>query len=176
MLGLGPLGEGYSLIATRDHVPSMLDLDNEAAEELAEFTGRVRAVLVAHAYAPAAITEHGRVAACVHALTAAHEPHCLHAHRLLFPGIPRVDLGLLASNVQSFGDFRAAHRSFNWPGQYLYSESPDGTCEIARAPWRIPRQALRRLVARSLGIEAAADWQSLPRLEIVEAGRRRLAG
>jgi hypothetical protein len=176
MLGLGPLGEGYSLIATRDHVPSMLDLDAAGTDELTRFTRRVRSILGARGYPPAVLTEHGRVAACVHAVTAAHEPHCLHAHRLLFPGASVVDLRLIASGVESYRDFRTARGAFDWPGQYLYSEAPDESCSIAPAPRRLPRQLLRRMVAQSLGMEFAADWRTQPGLEVVEAGRRRLAG
>jgi diadenosine tetraphosphate (Ap4A) HIT family hydrolase len=45
VLGLGPIGEGFSLIATREHLPSMFDLDPEIAEELFEFTADVRSRL-----------------------------------------------------------------------------------------------------------------------------------
>lgn len=43
MLGLGPVIEGYSLIAAREHAPSMLDLPPRLVLELTEFTRRVRA-------------------------------------------------------------------------------------------------------------------------------------
>src|SRR5215469_11506206 len=100
MLGLGPLSEGYSVIATRDHVPSMLDLDPEGVKELVEFTQRVRIRQAMRGYEPGAITEHGRVATCVHAVAGAHEPHCLHAHRLLFPGEDRKSTRLNSSHVE----------------------------------------------------------------------------
>jgi len=176
MLGLGPLSEGYSLIATHEHVPSMLDLDRKGAGELVEFTRLVRARQALHGYEAGAITEHGRVATCVHAITDAHEPHCLHAHRLLFPGEPAVDLRLIVSHVQSYSNSLAAFDGFNWPGQYLYSEAADGSCSLARAPRRLPRQLLRRLVAHRLGLDEAADWRTNPGLALVEAGRQRLAG
>lgn len=176
MLGLGPLSEGYSVIATKEHAPSMLDLDSEGAEELVDFTRTVRARQTMFGYEPGAITEHGRVATCVHAVTEAHEPHCLHAHRLLFPAEPTVDLRLVASDVQAFPDSLAAFHGFDWPGQYLYSEAADGSCSLAKAPRRLPRQLLRRLVAHRRGIDQAADWRAHPGLAVVEAGRRRLAG
>jgi hypothetical protein len=176
MLGLGPLSEGYSVIATLEHVPSMLDLDRGGAEGLVEFTRLVRARQAMRGYEPGAITEHGRVATCVHAVTEAHEPHCLHAHRLLFPGENAVDLRLVGAEVESYPDALSAFEDFEWPGQYLYSEAPDGSCELARAPRRLPRQLLRRLVAHRLGDGEAADWQARPGLAMVEAGRRRLAG
>ncbi len=175
MLGLGPLTEGYSLIATSEHVSSMLDVEQQHVDELVEFTARVRAMLGACGYPPATVTEHGRVAACVHTATVRHEPHCLHAHWLLFPGAPVVDLRLVASTVKRYNSFHEARRAFDWPGQYLYSEAPGGGCWIAPARLPVPRQLLRHLVARSLGAEDAADWRAQPGLDMVEAARRRLA-
>jgi hypothetical protein len=176
MLGLGPLTEGYSVIGTIEHVPSMLDLDSKGAEELIEFTKTLRALQEVRGYEPGAVTEHGRVATCVHAVTEAHEPHCLHAHRLLFPGEPAVDLRLVASDVRDYPNSGAAFHGFDWPGQYLYSEAADGSCSLAKAPRRLPRQLLRRLVAHRIGVDEAADWRAHPGLAVVEAGRRRLAG
>jgi hypothetical protein len=152
----------------------MLDLNQQRVDALVEFTARVRAMLEACGYPPAIVTEHGRVAACVHTATTHHEPHCLHAHWLLFPGAPVVDLRPIASNVEHYGSFHEAYHSFEWPGQYLYSEAPAGECWLAPAPRAVPRQLLRRVVARSLGVEAAADWQTHPGLEKVDAARRRL--
>ncbi len=174
MLGLGPLMEGYSLIATRQHIASMLDLDDAEAAELGEFTALVRQHLEQR-YPPASVAEHGRVAPCVHAATVAHDPHCLHAHRLVFPGVASIDLTQAARDVETYEDFRTACQNFDWPGQYLYSEAPDGRCQISVAPGRLPRQFLRGLVAREVGSVALADWRSHPRLEVVEAGRQRLA-
>lgn len=111
--------------------------------------------------------------ACISAITH-HEPHCLHAHWLLFPGAPVVDLRPIASNVEHYDSFHEAYHAFEWPGQYLYSEAPAGDCWLAPAPRAVPRQLLRRVVARSLGVEAAADWQTHPGLETVDAARRRL--
>jgi hypothetical protein len=80
MLGHGPIGEGYSIIATVEHEPSMLDLDAAVTQRAEEFTQAVRERLLPM-YGSAVITEHGRVAPCVATQTRAHEPHCLHAHR-----------------------------------------------------------------------------------------------
>jgi diadenosine tetraphosphate (Ap4A) HIT family hydrolase len=162
MLGHGPIGEGYSLIATHDHLGSMLDLGRVAADELAAFTARVRERL--SRYGPAVVTEHGRVAACIATATASHEPHCLHAHRLVFPGLDHLnpsDTGPREGFIE-YPDFPAAHRAFDWPGQYLYAEDPDGSCRIAKAPQRIPRQFFRSLVANKRGEPQLADWQADP--------------
>jgi len=113
MLGLGPIGEGYSLIAAREHVPSMFDLDSGSREELETFTKLVRATLRPH-YSSSVVTEHGRVAPCVSRILRAHEPHCLHAHRLVFPGIGVFDLAHHTPwlKVSSFSGYRVAARAY----------------------------------------------------------------
>jgi hypothetical protein len=151
----------------------MMDLDHEQAIELVSFTQEVRDILTPR-FGSAAATEHGRVATCVRAATDAHEPHCLHAHRLVFPGLDPVNLDLVASDNIRFSGFHEAHRGFAWPGQYLYSESPTGECQVAPAPRRLPRQLLRTLMARQIGADGLADWQAHPRPDVVAASRRRL--
>ena len=168
-------GAGYSLIATTDHITSMLDLDDEAARELVEFTSAVRGRL-RPLYGNALVTEHGRVAACVAAATQRYEPHCLHAHRLVFPGAEQLDLGaeVHGCEVFRFASFAAAHDGFQWPGQYLYAEADDGSCQVAVAPSRVPRQFFRRVVAGHRDEPELADWRRHPGLDLVEAALRDL--
>jgi hypothetical protein len=175
LLGLGPIAEGYSIIAARDHVPSMFDLEPEVAEELAAFTSCVRDRLRPH-YGDAVITEHGRIAPCLAAYARAYEPHCLHAHRLVFPGQPRIELtGFFPrAEIQRWDSFLEAFRAFEWEGQYLYAEHADGMCEVVPVGRRMPRQFFRRLAALRMGHPELADWSAHPRLEIVAAGQRRL--
>lgn len=177
MLGLGPIGEGYSLIATRQHVPSMMDLSRSKARELQEFTEQVRARLRPE-FGECVITEHGRVAACLEAATSAYEPHCLHAHRLLFPGLADIGEAAVAYRFEwrSYSDFSDAHARFDWPRQYLYAEQADGACQVAPASGPVPRRFFRTLVAALKGTPEAVDWRSQPRLELVEAARERLRG
>ena len=175
MLGLGPLGEGYSLIATTTHVPSMLDLDPAEVRALGDFVRTVRAMLEP-CFGAAAMTEHGRVAACVAQIAATYEPHCLHAHRLVFPGTERVDLHDVPAQlvVQEFASFDAVYRGFSPPAQYLYTEAVDGSCQVAGYPGRMPRQIMRRLVAAERGELDRADWRACPGWEIVVSAQRKL--
>ncbi len=176
VLGLGPVGEGFSLIATREHLPSMFDLDSELAEELVEFTAEVRARLEP-LYGSVVVTEHGRVAPCVGPMTRQHEPHCLHAHRLVFPGQDSLDLGRVAPRLprKGFDGYPTARREFAWPGQYLYAEQPDGRCEVGMVNGPLPRQFLRAVVAFAQGRPELADWRRHPDHETVEAARLALA-
>lgn len=178
MLGLGPIGEGYSLIASRGHQQSMLDLTEYEATQLAEFTQEVRDRL-GPLFGECSIGEHGRVALCVGQVTVRHEPHCMHAHRLVFPGLSALPLRPAArgATVESFKTFRDAHANFRTAGQYLYAENADGTCEVAAVPRAIPRQQLRRLAA-NLRQESPdlANWQDHPSLELVKQGKSKLSG
>ncbi len=175
MLGHGPLSEGYSLIATREHDASMLDVSEAEAEELGRFTVAVKQRLRTH-YGPTLVTEHGRVAACVAAAVRRYEPHCLHAHRLVFPGEASLDLqaewhGL---SVARYGSSLEAWRGFGWDGEYLYAEDDDGACMVAPSPSSFPRQLFRGVIARRSGQPEAANWADHPRLEVVSAARHRL--
>lgn len=174
MLGLGPIGEGYSLIAAREHVPSMFDLDPESLLELNAFTKRVRARLRPH-YGSALVTEHGRVAPCLSRLVRVHEPHCLHAHRLVFPGIDVFDLAGHAPwiEVSTFSDSSGAARAHP-SGQYLFAETEGGKSQVAIVSGPFPRQFFRRVVATDKGSQHLADWSMHPGWPLVHAARRRL--
>jgi diadenosine tetraphosphate (Ap4A) HIT family hydrolase len=174
MLGVGPISEGYSVLGAMDHVPSMFDLTDDDANELVSFTTRVRRTLQP-LYGDAVVAEHGRIAPCVSTVRQ-HEQHCLHAHRLVFPGRTTLDLAGLAPflHVRRFESFDAAREAFSDHGQYVYVENADGHCEIANVPGFLPRQFLRALIAREAGMEELADWRRFPRPDVILAAQHRL--
>ena len=176
VLGLGPIGAGYTLIAAREHLPSMLDLDDDLAEELDAFSGEVQERLGSH-WGPSVICEHGRVAPCVAPALRQHEPHCLHAHRLVFPGQQHLDLRRVAPamRVFDFEDFDLARRAVRWSGQYVYSQNADGTCQVGLVDGPLPRQFLRAVVAAQQGLHHLADWRRSPRHDEVNRARAVLA-
>lgn len=175
MLGLGPIVEGYSLLATIGHTPSMLDLPLHDVEHLSEFTGRIRRLLESH-YGEAIITEHGRVAPCVDRDRDGDESHCFHAHRLVFP--ISTDLADAVKNyglsTEEYPSFIECWQNFDWKGEYLYYERMDGSCVIAAAPMRSIRQFFRYKVAECVGHPELASWSDFPRLKAIEAARKRL--
>jgi len=175
MLGWGPIGEGYSLIVAREHIPSMMDLSSREARLLQEFTDEVRDRL-RPLFGDCVVTEHGRVAACLETATTAYEPHCLHAHRLVFPGLAELDLPRLAPHFawHGSGSIEDAHSAFDSPGQYIYADFPDGSSQVAPVAGPLPRQLFRALVASVNGRPEDADWRTQPRLDLVEAARKRL--
>lgn len=172
MLGLGPIVEGYSLLATKDHVPSMLDLTMQEVEHFFEFTQLVRRRLIRH-YGEVIITEHGRVPLCEYRDKSGHESHCFHAHRLIFP--LSIDLSptlnAFGLRIQEYESFIEARKYFDWKGEYLYYERPDGSCLLATSPRRIMRQFFRYQVAAWTGHPEFASWRRYPQLEVIEAAR-----
>lgn len=165
MLGIGPIGLGYSLVASKDHVPSMLDLEASCVDELGCFMQDVRRRLLP-SFGELTATEHGRVAVCVASAAARHEPHCLHAHRLLFPGVGALDLNVVTPGLRaaSYASFSDAHRTWFDPAQYLYSEGSDGACQAATIRRPLPRQFFRGVVASQRGTPELADWRRHPNL------------
>jgi diadenosine tetraphosphate (Ap4A) HIT family hydrolase len=139
MLGYGPIVEGYSLIATREHIPSMLDLDRGVAEALVDFSKRVRDRLSSH-YGNVIITEHGRVGLCARGR---HEQHCYHAHRLVFPLACELVQDLRDHNMSSraYPNFLAVHDEYRHAGEYLYFERSDESCAIAPTSKGLARHA-----------------------------------
>lgn len=175
MLGLGPIVEGYSLIGTKEHIPSMLDLTLEKAEELYTFSQTLRQLLQPH-YGDIIITEHGRVPPCEFSSKTHHRTHCFHSHRLVFP--IKVDiansLAGLGLNVFEYPSFIECHKNFTGKGEYLYYERIDGSCLIASAPRDLVRQFFRYKVAEHVGHPEFASWTNYPRLEVIESARNRL--
>jgi hypothetical protein len=171
VLGLGPIGPGYTLIAAREHLPSMLDLDAELAAELREFTTEVRNEMEGH-WGPTVVGEHGRVAPCLALAVRRHEPHCLHAHRLVFPGHAELDLRLSMPGITVL-DYESPSEAegCSWPGQYLYVEDACGRCQVGLVQGPLPRQFLRSVVARARGQAELADWRRSPRPHELDAAR-----
>jgi diadenosine tetraphosphate (Ap4A) HIT family hydrolase len=170
MAGLGPIVDGYSVVATREHVPSTLDLSPGQVARLGGFIKAVRAELEPQ-FGAVTFTEHGRVAACVYADSVAHEAHCMHAHRLAFPGVPGLDLAAVAPrlDVSRHPSFAVASADATIVGQYLLVEEPDGSCQLASVNGPLPRQFLRAAVAAQIGARDLADWRSQPGLERIVA-------
>jgi hypothetical protein len=175
MLGLGPLVEGYSIVATKKHISSMLDLSETEVSQLSKFSGTLRDILRPH-YGEVIITEHGRVPPCEQTTNSGMRTHCFHAHRLVFPIATDLTPALFRHGlaVSEYATFADCHKGFTCKGEYLYFERPDGVCMIAPAPRELVRQFFRYELAAQLGSPELASWTAYPRLEVLEAARRRL--
>ena len=175
MTGWGPIVDGYSLIASRAHAPSMLDLSEDDVEELTDVQRLVRARLAVFSH-EVVIAEHGRVALCAQAATTAHDPHCLHAHQLCFPGLHELSLGGIDAGAHQpvkFTDWPAAWRGFDHPRAYLASIASDGSTQMLAADRAVPRQLLRSLAVIKRG-HGHADWRQQPRVAQARSVAERL--
>jgi len=168
MLGIGPIIEGYSLIVTKKHIPSMLDLSDDLGKELTKVTSNIKKILL-DKFGKCIITEHGRVPPCEIEELDKHEAHCYHAHRLVFP----INIDLTDSftrhnlKVYNFNSFSEALEKFRYKDEYLYFEKFDGTCIIAPTRNKIARQFFRYEIAEKIGKPELANWKRYPELKAV---------
>ncbi len=177
MLGLGPIVEGYSILASKLHIPSFFDLPDHLLDEFHKFRHDVMLTLTSTFVKPI-ITEHGRVAACDFYDRQQHQSHCYHAHQLLFPAAVDLESRLkhdFLSGVLEFPSFEHAHHYMSRErAEYLYYEKPNSSCLIIPAPYKHIRQYFRLLVGESLGCPQRANWQRNPGWELIASARSRL--
>lgn len=187
MLGLGPVLEGYTVVASFAHLTSMLDLTEELAEERCIFVLEMRRVLN-KIYGPCIITEHGRVPASNYYDPTHYDPtdyydstesnkHHYHAHSLVFP----IDLDLTPSLHEEFSGCVSAYDSFHDARQYaemgveyLYYEKPNGSCLLVVPKSGFRRRYFRHLVAEQFGCPQIEDWHEYPGWDRIEAAQKRL--
>ncbi len=162
LCGLGPIVKGYSVVATRTHLPSAADAAAGEALEFLTFVSDVRSKL-ARQYGTCLLTEHGGLPACID-VSGTTDPHCFHAHFLLFPAAPAVETRALvyfannesASSLAAALEIARSHREY-----FLLSPELDRFLVMTR-PGRMIRQFARLLVADSIGRPELANWRHHP--------------
>jgi diadenosine tetraphosphate (Ap4A) HIT family hydrolase len=162
LCGLGPLVTGYSLVATRKHVRSAADAMLGEAPDFLSFAVGIRRKLSAR-FGSCLMTEHGRVHTCID-VSGTTDPHCYHAHFLLFPAAPRIEDQALehfakAEEAPTLIDamrFAAQHEEY-----FFFSPSPDRFLVLTR-PGKLVRQFARFLVADALDASDLANWRRFP--------------
>jgi hypothetical protein len=162
LCGLGPLLEGYSVVATRKHARSSSDAAVKDEPQFLDFAKTVRSRL-SDRFGSCLLTEHGRVPLCID-YTGASEPHCYHAHFLLFPAARDVEAHARSffAKTEIFTSLEAALGHARESGEYyLFSSEPTRFLIMTR-PGRIIRQFSRYLVAESLGRSELANWRRYP--------------
>jgi hypothetical protein len=166
LCGLGPLTEGYSVVATRDHIRSAADALS-LVPEFITFTESVRSQLT-NMFGPTLLTEHGRLPVCIDHGEGA-DTHCFHAHFLLFPAAPSIAKGTAATffgvsdDAISLAD--ALQLAHTYDEEYFLFSPTAEQASIMRSAPTLPRQFARVLVADAQGRPAAADWRTYPSLE-----------
>lgn len=163
MSGLGPIVPGYSLVATTEHVRSAADAFAGPCPGFVNAVESTRALLSAR-YGSCLVTEHGRVPVCHETRDGrGHDPHCYHAHVLMFPAAPRVeDLHEYFARVQTYGSLASAlHAAVGEEEYVLWSPEPS-SADILTRPDGLMRQFARYLIAGAVGDPSKADWRRYP--------------
>jgi hypothetical protein len=169
LAGLGPVVDGYSVLAARPHLKSMADMPSQLAQKRDALVHVLRDRL-SRKYGGCLITEHGRMAVCAEDDND-HEAHCFHAHFLIFPGVH--DVTEMASSyfgkVKEFNELGIALSHAAQCEEYVLI-SPTPKCfRIFSAPLNIPRQLTRFLVAHHANVLHLANWRDQPNRERAEA-------
>jgi len=163
LAGLGPLVDGYSLLAVRQHIRSMADIPTELVSERDALVGRVHQTL-SERYGRCLITEHGRMVVCNDGDV---DPHCYHGHFLLFPGVHDISSAAESyfGRCSHFDSLSAAMAHAATCDEYvLISPNPE-QFNVFSVPLNIPRQFTRVLVAASIGKLTQAHWMDYPERE-----------
>jgi hypothetical protein len=174
LCGLGPLVQGYSLVATRQHVRSAADAAILGSERFLEFLATVRSRL-SERFGSCLVTEHGRVPACVD-ISGTTDPHCYHAHFLLFPGAPIVEAAARApfAKAEEASELPAALTIAAAHDEYFLFSPTETRFLILTRPGKLVRQFARLLIASARGDDELANWRKFPNHETAAAGAREL--
>lgn len=168
LCGLGPIVPGYSVVGTKAHLASAADAI-ETVPSLIKFAEDVRSALAAK-YDTCLVTEHGRVPVCTDAFGNS-DPHCYHAHFLLFPGVPDLSNGAapyFAATQEAFCMKDALKIGLGLKEYFLLSPN-SGSFYVMSRPTRLVRQFARLLVADSVSTPELADWRNHPREDAAAA-------
>jgi hypothetical protein len=174
MLGIGPIVEGYTVLSSVNHIRSMFDLPSGQIEQFLHF--RLKVIkLLKEIYGTVIITEHGRVPNCDF-YDLKREPHCYHAHQLLFP--VQIDLkpelyNAFKEKVIRYDGFAEAQKSCFSAGEYAYYEDANGKSYVAQDA-KYPRQYFRMIVAEKIGHLERVDWHNWQGWELIDNARTKL--
>lgn len=174
MAGLGPIVDGYAIVATRDHLYRLASSSAEYMVAYADYATQIRRKLAQH-YGTCILTEHGNMPIC--GIDVYNHSHCFHPHFLLFPN---------GSSI-----FEAAREYFQYPGHQfstliealnfgkslnhylLVSENEDGYF-VFIPDKDLPRQFARALIAEGIDALELASWRNHPGVEMTLANANEL--
>jgi hypothetical protein len=162
LCGLGPIVPGYSLVATHTHVRSAADVEAGEVDHFVEFASLTRKNLAGQ-YGNCLLTEHGRLPVCVDS-SGTTDPHCYHAHFLLFPGVPDVEQRARAyfRQVKIVSSFHEALTTARIGDEYFLLSPDPKRFLIMTRPGKLIRQFARLVVADTLGRPELANWRQYP--------------
>lgn len=164
LAGLGPVVDGYCLLAATAHTRSMADVSKDLRAERSTSLSSLRSALL-QLFGSCLVTEHGRMAVCSDNI--GHDNHCFHAHFLLFPGAPDItqDSSSYFLNNKVFHDINDALSYAATFDEYFLVSKNEHEHTVFSGPLNMPRQLARVLVAAKLDRLDLGDWKNAPRRE-----------
>lgn len=161
--GLGPLADGYTVVATHDHVRGLAAVPVEVRRLYADYAMSIASRL-SKQYGGCFIIEHGNMAVCG-VDDATGRAHCLHPHFLLVPDMRcSVDpfVQFFGSEHRSFGSLTEAVQYGADRGQYVLAGDASRTFHVFLPNGDLPRQFARALLAEQLELVDRASWRDTP--------------
>lgn len=162
LAGLGPLSDGYAVVATDHHGLLEGPHDSALLTSWGQYSEWVQRALEAE-FGTCVLSEHGKMSICNPNRPA--NSHCYHPHFLLFPGAPD-PLPVFRDHFPCEGEFFSsltdALRHASVLSNYLLGSPRPGEYFVFPAPDGLPRQFARAIIADSLGVPDLASWQSRP--------------
>ncbi len=163
--GLGPLADGYAVVATHDHIEGLAEANAQLRRQYSEYATSV-AERLSTEFGECFLVEHGNMAVC--GIAEEGRAHCFHPHFLL---IPSAELST-SPFVDYFGHdgckFQSLIDAVNYGadrGQYLLAGKITGPFHVFLPNGELPRQFARALVAEQLGASGRASWRDMPDLQ-----------
>ena len=155
MLSLGPIEEGHMLIITKKHIPSFQSLSEHLVAEFLAIKGVVRKILKEE-YGGCIFFEHNLSGTSI---TKRDTPHDYHAHLHCVPTdvdiLEDIKEVLTPIRVDNWNSLRDKARRFS---ESIYYENNSGDMYIFSVNKNLPKQFLRYLLAKKLGVPKRADW------------------
>lgn len=165
MAGLGPLCDGYAIIATYSHGSIEHPHSPNLMDKLAEYAECVQRVL-SDEFGSCVLAEHGKMPICKP--NRQSDTHCFHPHFLLFPGASN-PLKDFREYFRSQGNcFRSLAEALRYAASlpnYLLASSKSSEYVVFQTADGLPRQFARAIVADALGKGHLASWQTHPNQE-----------
>lgn len=161
MAGLGPLVDGYAIIAAKMHSSDNGEDDPLLFESLAQYSESVQSILAAE-FGTCILTEHGKMPLCIPCDQAGS--HCFHKHFLLFPGAPDPQAEFcdyLDSEGKRFESLLEALRFAAELPSYLLVSSRAGEYYVFTSQ-HLPQQFARGIIADLLNQPGLASWRAYP--------------
>jgi diadenosine tetraphosphate (Ap4A) HIT family hydrolase len=161
---LGHFVFGYTLIISKEHLPSFACLPEHLFCELEAFRSRVFDKLHNICQHPISIVEHGAINRCQRGGACIDHAH-LHLMPLAADLYPTLSKRFELGELKSISELR---RFKDTPIPYLYYQREGFTGHGVKLAQDVPSQLLRRLACQALGEPELWDWRVTPLRDVLQ--------